>query len=655
MRREITVVFVLMFVLVAQAAQSCEKYWGAAQGLSQEWPAADRNVWYSTSQGSRLVPMSWYQNLKIVGEDTLFSSRKNQEKYTSLFCDNSDFPLGFVTDNSATKGAALGLTCAACHTAILTDGTSEFVVEGGASDLDLQSYLEDLFAAVLSVFRDSGVEPGPVWDTFANGVLGDDHTAKQSVELQSELRDWLHRRHQIQQSIDDGGTWGHGRSDAVAVILNTATFLSGTRAGTKMPIASAPVSYPFVWNAPQLQRVQWNGSAVKIHDIGIVKSMELGALIRNVAEVLGVFAEINLTSDKVNDTSRYPGLQSSVRLDNLVRLERSIETLKSPKWPVVWGAVDTSGNAYLQGKDLYQKHCVACHSILDRDDLDTRIEDAVVGADVGVPVTRHVPVFTPIFSGGVALNTDPMMACNAMTHTSWTGKFQVLHNSFGALRKLSNTGELKALKLEKFDEGTATLRLVEELALRMIYEKRHELMALQEEDISDAAKGYFDGIIAGIFGRDPGRKINPADIGSVPIEGTHSLRSMDDVRRKCIALLAAQTPVVGDVLMPEYKARPLNGIFASAPFLHNGSVPTLDDLLKPAAHRPVKFSVGATLYDVEKLGNGAAIVGRASTVYRTQHADGRALVGNSNQGHEYPEVPLTATERAALLEYLKAL
>src|SRR5439155_20682065 len=51
-----------------------------------------------------------------------------------------------------------------------------------------------------------------------------------------------------------------------------------------------------------------------------------------------------------------------------------------------------------------------------------------------------------------------------------------------------------------------------------------------------------------------------------------------------------------------YIARPLNGVWATAPYLHNGSVPTLDDLLKPAADRPQKFLVGYRVYDADKLG-----------------------------------------------------
>jgi hypothetical protein len=51
-----------------------------------------------------------------------------------------------------------------------------------------------------------------------------------------------------------------------------------------------------------------------------------------------------------------------------------------------------------------------------------------------------------------------------------------------------------------------------------------------------------------------------------------------------------------------YAARPLYGIWAAAPYLHNGSVPTLYDLLLPPAQRPKTFALGARDYDPVKLG-----------------------------------------------------
>lgn len=95
-----------------------------------------------------------------------------------------------------------------------------------------------------------------------------------------------------------------------------------------------------------------------------------------------------------------------------------------------------------------------------------------------------------------------------------------------------------------------------------------------------------------------------------------------------------------------YKARPLDGIWASAPYLHNGSVPTLHDLLLPAAARPARFSVGRWEYDPKKVGYVSD--GTVPFVVDT------SVAGNSNRGHEYGTT-LSEEDRAALLSYLKTL
>lgn len=97
-----------------------------------------------------------------------------------------------------------------------------------------------------------------------------------------------------------------------------------------------------------------------------------------------------------------------------------------------------------------------------------------------------------------------------------------------------------------------------------------------------------------------------------------------------------------------YAARRLNGIWATAPYLHNGSVPTLYDLLLPAAKRPNTFTMGSSDYDPKKLGfvddpNNGKLFEYDTT-----------LKGNSNEGHEYG-VNLKESERYDLLEYLKGI
>ena len=101
-----------------------------------------------------------------------------------------------------------------------------------------------------------------------------------------------------------------------------------------------------------------------------------------------------------------------------------------------------------------------------------------------------------------------------------------------------------------------------------------------------------------------------------------------------------------------YANMPLDGLWLRAPYLHNGSVPTLRDLLEPAARRPKVFYRGNDLYDRERVG----------FVSKTPKGQGRTYFefnteapGNSNKGHEGARygTELPPDEKAALIEFLK--
>lgn len=105
-----------------------------------------------------------------------------------------------------------------------------------------------------------------------------------------------------------------------------------------------------------------------------------------------------------------------------------------------------------------------------------------------------------------------------------------------------------------------------------------------------------------------------------------------------------------------YKVRPLDGIWATAPYLHNGSVPTIYDLLSPVSERPKIFYSGNREFDPVKVG------------LKTDAAHGltrfdTSIAGNLNVGHEFSDAPgsgvigrlLQPDERKAIVEYLKTL
>jgi len=99
-----------------------------------------------------------------------------------------------------------------------------------------------------------------------------------------------------------------------------------------------------------------------------------------------------------------------------------------------------------------------------------------------------------------------------------------------------------------------------------------------------------------------------------------------------------------------YVAVPLDGLWLRAPYLHNGSVPTLDDLLTPAESRPSFFWRGYNVYDGRRVGFMTA----GHDAQATGTAFDTAKPGNGNRGHLYG-TSLVPDEKRALIEYLKTL
>ncbi|MFO1313391.1 MAG: di-heme-cytochrome C peroxidase [Burkholderiales bacterium] len=105
-----------------------------------------------------------------------------------------------------------------------------------------------------------------------------------------------------------------------------------------------------------------------------------------------------------------------------------------------------------------------------------------------------------------------------------------------------------------------------------------------------------------------------------------------------------------------YKAAPRDGVWATPPFMHNGSVPNLYEMLVPAAQRTKKFCYGRE-FDPVKVGLDTRCTPGAFEL-------DTALRGNSNAGHSFEDAPrgsgvigplLTDDQRWALVEYLKSI
>jgi len=105
-----------------------------------------------------------------------------------------------------------------------------------------------------------------------------------------------------------------------------------------------------------------------------------------------------------------------------------------------------------------------------------------------------------------------------------------------------------------------------------------------------------------------------------------------------------------------YKAAPRDGVWATPPFMHNGSVPNLYEMLVPAGERSKKFCIGREFDPIK--------VGLDPTCGPNMYVRDTSLLGNSNAGHSFQDGPrgngvigplLTDDHRWALIEYLKSI
>jgi hypothetical protein len=98
-----------------------------------------------------------------------------------------------------------------------------------------------------------------------------------------------------------------------------------------------------------------------------------------------------------------------------------------------------------------------------------------------------------------------------------------------------------------------------------------------------------------------------------------------------------------------YANQPLDGIWARAPYLHNGAVPTLRDLLEPAAARPARFYRGYDVFDPVKVGFVSDVGSEGGTRYFDFDT---SRPGNGKEGHVYGTT-LPAADKDAIVEYMK--
>jgi hypothetical protein len=613
------------------AAQQAEQ----AIPVPQGWSSNQKGDWYTRTQGSRLVPLSWLLALEQDNSQSPFLEATHIEKYRYLPHSSRSprsLPIGFTRDtrpdddltvtrlrwkrNQSNREPWVGMNCAACHTAEITfqrspgDPVKRMRIEGGPAIADFQGFMKALDRALIATRDDAGKQ-----DRFAAAVLKDagDDTPENRQMLAGELRKLIAWELKVRETNSTPLEYGFGRLDAFGHIFNKVALLAEADRQTFHP-ADAPVSYPFLWNIPQHKKVQWNG----IVENKRVGQYDIGALGRNVGEVIGVFADVKLNRHPAHMIA--PGFVSSASLGDLNALEDNLRNLRPPPWPTgVFGKIDpvkrNSGQRLFNGERFVggrwvkdsAKSCARCHHHLSRTDLRTPIQSD--------------KTMTPLREAG----TDIWMACNAYTHRAKTGLLEGARLSY--LRIIP--GE------ERHAETSSIAKMLKTTVAGTIWYRKDVVVqdVLRSLDVFDIK---FDD--AGFLEAMPSL-LPPHER---PIRTPEKQSRRDRCLTRNDAVLA-------------YKARPLTGIWATAPYLHNGSVPTLYDLLLPAAERPKEFYVGSRLYDPDKVGYVTTKVTEDDFLFRTRDSAGRVIDGNSNAGHDYGNVEFSHEDRMALVEYMKGL
>lgn len=574
------------------------------------------------------MPYAWLQALEQPESDQLFMERTHIESLGYVWSDLPNappMPIGFAKDIQSDKNLSftklrwkagqgenepwVGLTCAACHTAQLTHQGKTILVDGGPTYADFQTFLEELNAAIKNTADDDAK-----FARFAQRVFGGNASAGDVTLLRAalnQLSSWQQQAAALNNPPSDspqqcdnpakyapnpcGLRYGYGRLDAFGHIYNKVAKLAGGAQAVGNP-SDAPVSYPFLWNVPQLDKVQWNSIAdnkpIKLPN---GTEFQLSALGRNTGEVIGVFADVQIAP-----SAPIKGYVSSVDVKNLDSIEVQLRTLKAPLWPVTFDKPDPA--LVSEGRDLFKTKCESCHAPLERDDLTKKIK---------VTNVRIVSV-----GGEAEVGTDPWMACNAYAYQAKTGLLQ-------------NTPE----KYYMGDKMGASAPLSDMLGASVA----GTLVGKAKEVAAAGVRGFF-GVV-----RPPQVAFNL----QIP---PNAFRT----RGKEAQLIRCRADA-DDVEILGYQSRPLTGIWATAPYLHNGSVPTLYDLLLPPDQRPKVFYTGSREFDPEKVGLAQPEDTARWFKFETENSDGTPKDGNWNLGHDYGNAALTEQQRNALVAYMKTL
>ena len=675
------------------------------QGWGTTADSPERQAYYYTPQGTSMpqgalvTPLRyrWFTALEMPLGTEPFAAPEHLMRYRFIVdpkptAANPDrLPLGFTKHYDPALGEyVLDLTCAACHSGEIharRNGKTYAVrIDGGQAMHAFTDMQKGAFGPTLVASMGATLVNPAKFERFAKKVIGPQYP-KGKWALREDLAETIAAFATQGQNNPLRHLYpvreGYGRTDALGRIANTV--FGDHLIGANYQPGTAPVSYPYLWNIWKFDWVQYNGSVKQ-------------PLARNIGESLGVGAVIRMTDDYGNALPPEHRFDSSVNIENLGTIEHTLQKLQPPRWPEeLLGSIDQAKAA--QGRALFEQHCQGCHG---PHPVDRAAQLASAPGKPGPEVEWHIEVIPVEHIGTDATEAKGFLSrhydlrATGLTQAELVAllKPQLQRNlARDARYRLSETidgrtkaglpvGELPTLLAEYPDPDANEVPSIPKTSFMAIAAELQKLPpapgggSAWSCDAGCQQAALVQDVTAGEAGIE--KSLAALDIGKLTEgEGLNVLGML--IKRKYFAdhkIPYAQQQCMegfGILDLPQqvagYKPRPLEGVWATPPFLHNGSVPSIYQMLLPPEKRDPRFGVGSRLYDPKHLGFATANVEGGFTLDTT-------LAGNRNTGHAFVATPaqlaaakqdpkgralpsgvigplLSDAERYAIVEYLK--
>ena len=645
------------------------------QWTEQGWTRDERMLFYHHPQGSAQVMLAqmrhaWLVNLERAGSRDRFAAPENMHRYGFLTdvrqkadpdYNPGNLPVGFTKYYDARLGAELvDFTCSLCHTGELHYRGTAIRIDGGQAmhaitDMKPGQFQADLMLSMLATYWNPWK-----FDRFARNVIEPRLTGgtKQDFDFDTAKK---RLRVEFKASIDTllANAWtdlkhgnypvfeGYGRTDATQRIANTV-FGRHISPDNYRP-ATAPVSYPHLWDIAKFDWVQWEGYASQ-------------PMARNINESLGVGARLDLFDEFGAPLPLHLRYGTSIHPDRLHEIERTLARLRAPRWPErLFGAIDV-GKARA-GRVRFDVHCRHCHG----PHLDPYIDPGLLAG------------LSELERGNIGFVLNQHGGCTVLRPGAEDPRPRLNEAQCLNLQNPQRTADVNG---QPVYELSGDLRVTATRGGAAVEEWRVALVPITDIGTDrNAALNFADNrydasrlgwtaaeLLSLCVAPDVVRHLDPKRISAVVGLNIMSTAITNRYFEQYPPASPEQLfrymgygvfdyPRTDPDRLKNYKSRPLHGIWATPPFLHNGSVRTVYQMISPREERERWFWSGTKEYDPADLG------------YRNLPVPGAVkfdtrVIGNDNTGHEFRAgcqsngvigPYLEPQERRQIMEYLKVM